>query len=420
MTELQQELKAVLDPALAEVKAAREEVAKDKRETLEQIADVRKQLLHQQERDTAPGDTKVRDLEAKLADLEAQVNDANERVRAAETRLITPAADAKRSVFEDVFIRDVPRVIEAMQARDGFERALTSGTTLASYGKLNADQENQFLDWLISKQVALGRVTVRRMSSPTAYLDELVTANRKLRAAQEGTAPSVSDAFTTARRTLTSKETIWAEDVTLSFIEDNIERGNINDHIAMNLATAFGNDHNDLFWNGDEDNSDDFLGINDGIIDIAKADGSVVDYDATSDTTVQAILKGAHKLYAYDYAARPDLNPVFFVPYKTTIEYADEIADRKTVLADRVLVEGLSALRYFGIPIVAEPHLASDEAVLTPTQNLVWGVQRGVTLESEWNPRKRQVEYTVTARVDTNYAKSGALVLIDNIAATLR
>jgi len=194
MTELQQELKAVLDPALAEVKAAREEVAKDKRETLEQIADVRKQLLHQQERDTAPGDTKVRDLEAKLADREAQVADANERVRAAETRLITPAADAKRSVFEDVFIRDVPRVIEAMQARDGFERALTSGTTLSSYGKLNADQENQFLDWLISKQVALGRVTVRRMSAPTAYLDELVTANRKLHSTGGAGMPELSDA----------------------------------------------------------------------------------------------------------------------------------------------------------------------------------------------------------------------------------
>lgn len=408
-TELQRELMAVLEPAQRKFD-----------EGLEEVRAIRKELLARKEAGDRPDAQPVRDLEARLAEVEAKQAEVTEQVRLATTRITEAQAAEKRGVWDDVFVRDVPALMEAMKSRDGFERAITSGSTLASYGKLNPEQESQFLDFLIEKQVALSRVNVRRMQSPTAYLDELVTASRKLRAAQENTAPSVADAFTTARRSLATVETIWAEDITLNFIEDNIERGNINEHIARNLATAFGNDHNDLFWNGDEGDSDDFLGINDGIIDIAKADAGVVDVDATSITKAQEVLAAAHRAFPYDYAARPDLNPVFFVPYKFAITYADELTGRGTAFADQVLLNGLPNLRYFGIPVVADPHLAGDEAVLTPAQNLVWGVQRGVTIESQWNPRKRVVEYTITARTDQNYAKSKALVLIDAIEAALR
>lgn len=407
-TELQRELMAVLEPAQKEIKGA-----------LEEIRQVRKELLSHQERETPFDDAKVRDLEAKLAELEKANEDTKERVRLATMAITTPSDATKRDVFEGVFIRDAAELKKAAAAGN-LERAITSGTTLASYGKLNPEQESQFRDWLIEKQVALSRVQTLIMSAPQRYLDELLTASRKLRAASEATAPTAADAFTTARRSLTTVETIWAEDVSLSFIEDNIERGNIDEHIARNLATAVGNDHNDLFWNGDEDSSDDFLGINDGIIDIAKNDANVVDYDATSDTKVEAILSGAYRLFAYDYASRPDLNPVFFVPYKTALTYAEEFANHSTAFGEQVTLNGLPALRYFGIPVVAEPHLAGDEAVLTPAQNLIWGVQRGITMESQWNPRKRVIEYTITARTDQNYAKSQAVVLIDGISSGLR
>ena len=407
-TELQRELMAVLEPAQKEIKGA-----------LEEIRQVRKELLSHQERETPFDDAKVRDLEAKLAELEKANEDTKERVRLATMAITTPSDATKRDVFEGVFIRDAAELKKAAAAGN-LERAITSGTTLASYGKLNPEQESQFRDWLIEKQVALSRVQTIIMGAPQRYLDELLTASRKLRAASEATAPTAADAFTTARRSLTTVETIWAEDVSLSFIEDNIERGNIDAHIARNLATAVGNDHNDLFWNGDEDSSDDFLGINDGIIDIAKNDANVVDYDATSDTKVEAILSGAYRLFAYDYASRPDLNPVFFVPYKTALSYAEEFANHTTAFGEQVTLNGLPALRYFGVPVVAEPHLAGDEAVLTPAQNLIWGVQRGITMESQWNPRKRVIEYTLTARTDQNYAKSQAVVLIDGISSGLR
>jgi len=113
----------------------------------------------------------------------------------------------------------------------------------------------------------------------------------------------------------------------------------------------------------------------------------------------------------------------FFMPYKTTLYYVDELTDRGTPFADQVLQNGVQAARYFGFPVIGDPHLnvsGDDQGVLTFDQNLVWGVQRGITVESMWQPRKRAVEVTITARTDANYAKSEAVVLASNIPSTLR
>jgi len=412
MQEFEQEVRAAVAPVLTEMNGVRDE-----------IKDLHEQLMSKMERGTKATDQAVTDIEARKIEAENKVAELQERVRALELDA-NPAKQERdeksKDVFRGLFIKDADGLLNAYRTggAEALQRALTSGTTIASAGKLNPEQEDRFLDWLVAKQAALSRVNVRRMTSPVAYLDELVTGTRKLRLAAEATAPAVADAFTVARRTLTVKETIWGEDLSYSFIEDNLERGNIESHIAQNLATAFGNDHNDLFWNGDEDNSDDFLGINDGIIDIAKADVGVVDYDATSVTTWQEVFNGSLKVLPFAFQSRADL--AWFVPFSATFVYADELADRATSLGDMVLVNGLSALRYFGLPVIGEPHLTGDEATLTPLANLTWGVQRGITFETERATRKRVMEYTLTARTDTNYSKSGAVVLLDGIESGLR
>src|SRR5690606_7219973 len=90
-TELQRELMAVLEPAQKEIKAA-----------LEEIRQVRKELLSHQERETPFDDAKVRDLEAKLAELEKANEDTKERVRLATMAITTPSGETKRDVFEGV------------------------------------------------------------------------------------------------------------------------------------------------------------------------------------------------------------------------------------------------------------------------------------------------------------------------------
>jgi hypothetical protein len=439
----QNELDTALEAVRNEVKRAAEPILKEANAKVEEMKRLHTDLMSHHERGTSHEDQKVLDLSALKEDVEARIVESNEMTRALfneikESNAVlapkTSGVDLWRGFFlgdeRDSVLQEHRKLLGENRYDDAVAvvmRAITSGTTLSSAGKLNPDQENRFLDWMIERQVALNTVQIRRMRAPSAYLDELVTAERQIRAGTEGSAPAVSDAFTTARRTLDSVETVWAEDVTDSFVEDNIERGDIENHIAMNLARQFGNDHNDLFWNGDEADSDLFVGINDGIITIAKADASVNDYDATSDTTVVAVLEQSLKDMDYQYRGIADL--AWFMPDKTAFVLMTELADRATPLGDSFVTNAngdslpFSTTRYFGIPILGDPDLGrgtQDEGVFTPRSNLVWALQRGIRLESERAPRKRAVEFTLSARTDQNYTKSEAVVLIDNIAAALR
>lgn len=420
-TALETEMKGLVDryvvPQVTKAEAA-----------AERVADIQKDLLSKWERGSEPNDQAVKDLEAVKAEREAELNALREDIRNMQLDLKREIAQPGRATedpFKGRLIKNADALREVLAQFgtldiDDATRAIDT-TTINSAGKLNPDQENQFLDWLVEKQVTLSRIRRRNMRSSSAYLDELVTASRQMTGATEGTAPTVADGVSTNRRTLTTKETIWAEDITRSFLEDNIEQANAESHLMRDLARAFGNDHNDLFWNGDETNSDPFIGINNGVLYIATNDASVVDYDAASDTTAEAILAGLLKNLAYDYAMQPGLT--FFMPYKTTLYYVDELTDRGTPFADQVLQNGVQAARYFGFPVIGDPHLnvsGDDQGVLTFDQNLVWGVQRGITVESMWQPRKRAVEVTITARTDANYAKSEAVVLASNIPSTLR
>ena len=91
-------------------------------------------------------------------------------------------------------------------------------------------------------------------------------------------------------------------------------------------------------------------------------------------------------------------------------------------MGDQTLINGLPSLRYFGLPIVADPHVAAkvtDIACLTPASNLIFGIQRDVTFDTEWKPRERQFELTWTARVDFQHAFGGLMVLADSISAAV-
>lgn len=408
---------------LAEVRAAVEPTVKEIKQLRDETLQAHNSLLKLWKDGVEPNHQAVRALEQRLDQHENAMLQAGEHARqeALKTKGTTPSAGGpKGDVFRDVFIRDSHKVVEAFRT-GGYEamhRALTSEGTLATAGALNPDQESQFLDWTREQQIALSRINIRRMVANAAFLDEIVLGTRKLRRGAEATAEPVANGISTARRQLNTVETVWGEDLSYSFIEDNIEGGGIESTIARLLAIGFGNDHNDLFWNGDEDNSDPFLGINDGIIDIAKADVLVNDLDATSISEWTKVFNAALKLMPFAFQARPD--HAFFIPFRGTFVYADELATRETALGDAVTVEGRDALRYFGVPVLGEPHMQADEAVLSPLVNLTWGVQRGITFEADRVPRKRAIEYTLSARTDQNYAKSQAMVLIDNIPAALR
>jgi len=393
----------------------------------QEVAELRRCLLQELDQGRAPAERRIAELEGRLGDAETRLAETRESLRLARTQPQLPAGEA---AFRGAFLTDLDelrRRVRDLRGGDPATRAIDSALFVTG-GKLSAETADRFIDFMVEKQAALSRVQVRRMGSPQGHTDILSVLDRRLRKGTEGEAPTPADALGTKRRTLTTVEVVWAEDVTLTFLEDNIEKRDAETQIARLLATAFGNDANDLAWNGDEAAEDDFLSINDGWLTLAAADADAHALDLTdeglaidADTTAGEVLALAMRNLPYRFKGRSDL--AFFVPVAFAERYAEEVAGRLTGLGDQVLVGGFPQLRWFGLPVVPEPHLVGDSAgnlVLTPAGNLFFGVQRQLTVDGQWQPRKRVVEFTLTARTDMQYATGDALVVAGGLPAHLQ
>lgn len=397
----------------------------------EDIAEIHKSLEGLQARgDVAPNSATVKDLEKRLEETQAKLAGIEEAARLDKTQPMTPRrsnSDRPMTLEEldwrGIFVKNPEALRQVIRQRlaVGEEVRALDSSLFSSGGRLSAETADAFIDFVISQQAGLSRVTTLRMASPQGHTDELRVSARKMRKAAEGTAPTVADGVTNKRRTLTTVETIWAEDLTLTLLEDAIERRGTEGHIARLLGLGFGNDLNDLAWNGDEDASDDFLSINDGWIILAENDADVNDVDSFG-SSIDSAAKVFHEMWKAvpaKFLGRVDY--VYFVPVALAQNYADQVSSRETGLGDQVLVNGFPALRYFGKLVVPEVHLATlgAKAMLTPTANLHFGIQRAVNVDSEWRPRKRAIEYTITARTDYEYATGEAIVLAANIPSDL-
>ena len=208
----------------------------------------------------------------------------------------------------------------------------------------------------------------------------------------------------------------------MTLLEDAIERAGTEGHIARIIATAFGNDSNDLVWNGDEADSDPWVSINDGFLVLLQSsqDADITDVDLTAAPVVtnNDALSELIQNMPDKFLGRTD--HVFWAAVTFAQKYAESVSARETALGDQVLVQGFPALRYFGIPVVPETHIgsAARRLILTPSSNLFWGIQRVLRIDSEFKPRRRVVEYTLTSRTDAEYATgqpvvNGTLVPVD-------
>ena len=360
----------------------------------------------------------VKELEAKLDEAEKKQTDIEEQFRLIKTGGAVGRTE-KRDPFKGILFKDQKALADSLREDTmSSETKAVNSTLFNTGGKLPAEAVEDFWKSVIDQQVTLKAITNRSMLAGTGTTDELTVTARSMAAATEGTATTDNDAVAIRRRTITNVEVIWACDITKTFLEDNIERGNAEQTIMNQIALQFGNDIADLGWNGDDDSSTTFLAINDGWITLATADTNVNDvtsYD--SGATASDVLLAWRKSMPTKFRAIPDLT--FFVPYNFAENYADEVASRLTGLGDSVLINGLPALRYFGHRIIADPYLASTTGMYTPASNLYLAYRRAVTVDSEWKPRTRLIEITLTARNDYEYSSGQAIVLGTGIPADL-
>lgn len=281
-------------------------------------------------------------------------------------------------------------------------------------GRLNPEQSNKFITTMVAENDFLGEIRFVDMDGPEYDLDYMGISQRLIRRGVEGQEPTNTVSVKTARRKLQTIEGILPVDISLSFLEDNIERGQAEDTIAKLVATQYGNDLLDLAINGDTGYTgidQDFLTIDDGWIKKATS----AEYE-----THKVDISGAEKLLDEIFPALVDKLPAKWKRNKDALrilcstndagKYVRELQARNTSLGDSMIVTG-QAPKYEGIALRPVPYWPDGVFLLTMPKNLAMGVQRDFRIDREYVPRKRMVEYTLTNRFDV------AEIVIDDAVA---
>lgn len=409
------------------------EVAEKFSETNESISELRETLNKLNDRGVDdPGDEKVQDYEKKLTEHEETIRELQLKL----TQIpIGAGGDREETAFQrlvkgtkGLIIRDEKGLRDHlmgynMNPEEGHRAIDTS--LFATGGQLSAETNTAFWDSVIDQTTTLKRIFTQPMTANQRHIDELQISSRSLRKEFDGVAAPTAEAVGTGRHTLTTRANVWPEDITLAFLEDNIEGAGVEGKIMALLTRKYGNDLNDLAWNGseaeDSSNGDQFVIVNDGFIALFLADADVFSFDASTieagSPTQSQILRHMFRNLPVEFKATPGLS--YYVPIPFAEIYADDLAGRETQLGDQVTINGLPVLRHFGLPVVPESHLSDtranqtskDKAVLTPDMNLYHGVQRATRVESEWQPRAGVVEITIRARNDYEYSTGRAVVM---------
>ncbi|NSW82534.1 MAG: hypothetical protein HPY90_04535 [Syntrophothermus sp.] len=299
-------------------------------------------------------------------------------------------------------------------------KAAITSADLATGGKLNPEQANKLIDYMVDQSAFLKDIRTERMTGPTKDLDFIGVANRIIRKGVEATEPTETAGIQTSKKQLNSTEIILPADISLTFLEDNIEREGAEDHIARMLALQFANDLTDLAWNGDiaTPNTDPFyafLSIDDGFIKLAKASANTYKFDTNGSTDYKGVVfPGMLNMLPNKWKAnKAELR--FYVSPTVAEAYIEQLTTRQTAWADELLQTG-KLPQYKGITIFPVDYIPDDVIVLTLRKNLATGIQREFTSDRERKPRKRVIEYTMTGRVDAaQIVVDDALVIGYNI-----
>jgi HK97 family phage major capsid protein len=246
-------------------------------------------------------------------------------------------------------------------------------------------------------------------------INKIGFATRILRAAPaSGTALPAAQRSkpTTEKITLTTKEIIAEVHIPYDVLEDNIERGTLEDTIMDLIAERASLDLEELIILGDTGSADTYLALADGVL--AQAVSHVVDYTANPQSVTKAIFKAALKAMPNKYLRNRSAMRHFVSPH-AEIEYADSLANRETPLGDQKVTGWMPNYAY-GVPVQPAALMPNSKAIFTYPKNLIFGVQRQMMIETDRDIRARVLIVVLTMRIDIKFEEEDAVVKVDGIS----
>ena len=309
-------------------------------------------------------------------------------------------------------------------------------------GELNPEQGAAFIRKLIKQPTLIRVCRVVEMVAPIRKINKIGFGSRLLRAAtsavaltangSNGTALDGRAKPTTEQIELQTKEQIAEVRIPYDVMEDNIERATTANNELPNtgpaglrqtiidlIAERAALDMEELmllsslsYTNGADADDQAYLSQFTGWLSNATTNGNV--YDAAGASISKAIFKQGLKTMPSQYQRnKAALN--HFVSVNNETEYRDTLADRATALGDQ-MTQGTSSAYAYGSPVVPVALMPESNGLYTDPLNLIFGIQRQVSMEFDKDITARVYIIVLTARVAVQIEESEAIVAYENIA----
>jgi len=315
-------------------------------------------------------------------------------------------------------------------------------TNTNGHGLLYPDQANRFIDYMWDATILAKAARTIRMRSNTTEIDKVAVGERIMRVASENAPQNYVSGYTNTGATF-SKVSLTTTKLRLDWelssesLGDNLEGGDLEDHIARLMATQAGNDVEDVLINGDTSSGDGLLQAFDGFRKKAIAGGHVV--DAGGETLSGAQFNAALKAMPRKYKQRRN-QLRFFAGSNLVQDYLyalTNVSSSPFDIASGVIrgqvagpdgSPGSVTPFAFGIPVVNVPLMDETRAGtysgatgnhgdvhLTFPQNFIVGIKRDVTVYRLFQPKKDTIEYTLYIRVGCAIENLDAHVVVKNV-----
>lgn len=292
---------------------------------------------------------------------------------------------------------------------------------LATAGRLNPEQTDRFIRKLLDQPTILQASRAVAMGAPEMKINKIGFGSRILRAGVQSTALSQADRSKPdlGQIVLNTSEVIAEVRIPYAVLEDNIERGNINagadqgagglhQTIVDMIAERASLDLEELALLGDKASADTFLKLQDGWLKLASA--NVVNVNAAfSKDAVKAAVKATPNPYLRNRAAM-----AHYISVDNETELRDQYASRQTALGD-AQVQGNLPLYVFGSQVKGSAMMPSANGLFTNPLNLIFGIQRQITIEYDKDITTREFIIVLTARVATQIEEIEAVTKYTNI-----
>jgi len=261
------------------------------------------------------------------------------------------------------------------------EKATITTHQLAAAGKLNPQQADKFIDYVVDESMLKQAARTVRFTPETLDIDKIGVGKRAAVPAAEGIDPGVRRGVNTSKISLTPKEIMVPFELGDTFREINIEGEQVEDHVIKMMATQMANDMEEMYINGDllgqaatpadlDEGEETDKYIKDRLLALFNGWLRIADGGHIVDNAGAAI---DHTLFSKMFIAMPRkfrrnrAQLRFLMPSDLEQIYRDTIAKRETAGGDVALTSS-GKLMAFGIEVVPVPLMPGNPTIVEHVQ----------------------------------------------------